>query len=152
VADTLITECLRLRSEDAGIFRDLLVLFGDVFEMDGQRLPAEERLRDLLDNASFDAFTIFAEGELAGGITVYTLEQYYSEKPLAYIYDLAIRSEFQRRGLGKMLIAFVVEHYREMGYADVFVQTDENDAHALDFYRSTHPTDERKVRHFTYSF
>jgi aminoglycoside 3-N-acetyltransferase I len=38
-----------------------------------------------------------------------------------------------------------------MGFEEVFVQADEADDYALDFYRTTKPTNEEKVRHFYYS-
>lgn len=85
-----------------------------------------------------------------GGLTVYILDQYYSKKPLAYIYDLAVLKEFQRKGIGKQLIKHVVEYCAENGFEEAFVQADRADAYALDFYRLTNPTSEQDVVHFNY--
>ncbi|MEX1014791.1 MAG: GNAT family N-acetyltransferase [Candidatus Paceibacterota bacterium] len=85
-------------------------------------------------------------------MTVYTLEQYYSEKPLAYVYDLAVSVEYQRKGIARQLMAAVVGHCQAAGYEEVFVQAEKVDQYALDFYRSTPITGEEKVRHFTYNF
>jgi aminoglycoside 3-N-acetyltransferase I len=67
------------------------------------------------------------------------------------VYDLAIDKEFQRKGIGKQLIAAVNKHCREMGFEEVFVQADKVDEYALDFYRSTNTTEEEDVSHFYYT-
>ena len=89
------------------------------------------------------------EGRVAGGLTSYLLQQYYSQSPLVYIYDLAVKTELQRKGIGKMLISGIAEYCKERGVAEVFVQADEADDYALDFYRSTGGIAE-KVVHFVY--
>ena len=84
-------------------------------------------------------------------MAVYLLDQYYSAKPLAYIYDLAVMKEFQRQGIGRMLIENLRNYCKEKGFDKVFVQADKVDEYALDFYRSTNPTCEEDVIHFYYS-
>jgi len=85
-----------------------------------------------------------------GGLTGYRLDPYYSEKPLAYIYDLAVKKERQRQGIGKKLIEEVTQYFANEGFEEVFVQADKEDDYALDFYRSTVPTEEEDVSHFYY--
>jgi aminoglycoside 3-N-acetyltransferase I len=97
------------------------------------------------------AFVALKENEVVGGLTIYTLHQYYSEKPLAYIYDLAVKVELQRRGIGRKLIDAVRAECKTQGYEEVFVQADEADDYALDFYRLTGATAEEHVRHFCYT-
>lgn len=96
------------------------------------------------------AVTAKCEQKVIAGLTVYVLDQYYSEKPLAYIYDLAVLNEYQRMGVGRKLIAFIRELCRQKGFEEVFVQADKVDDYAIDFYRSTQPTDEEQVVHFYY--
>jgi aminoglycoside 3-N-acetyltransferase I len=91
------------------------------------------------------------DNRVIGGLTTYTFHQYYSEKPLAYIYDLAILTSHQRRGIGQKLIAAINTYCRESNYYEVFVQADPVDAYALDFYRLTKPTAEEQVVHFYYT-
>ncbi len=91
-----------------------------------------------------------AENQILGGLTVYILDQYYSEQPLAYIYDLAIAKKFQRQGIGKKLITALREYCNENGFEEVFVQADKADDIAIDFYRSTKITAEEQVVHFYY--
>lgn len=131
-------------------FQALIQLFEKVFEMDPFQMPPEEKLRRLLQIPGFMVFVAFLEQQVVGGLTVYTLEQYYSNKPLAHVYDLAVSEAYQRKGIGRQLMAAVLDHCKAAGYAEVFVQAETADQYALDFYRSTPITAEDDVRHFTY--
>ncbi|HAA10955.1 MAG TPA: AAC(3)-I family aminoglycoside 3-N-acetyltransferase [Cytophagales bacterium] len=132
-------------------FEALVRLFEVVFEMENFQIPPKDHLQQVLEKPGFFVMVAIQEGTVVGGLTAYTLDQYYSQKPLAYIYDLAVDTTLQRQGIGKQLIAAFHRHCQERGYEEVFVQADEVDDYALDFYRSTRPTEEEKVRHFYYS-
>ena len=90
-----------------------------------------------------------SHNEVVGGLTSYTLQQYYSTRPLVYIHDIAVMAEFQRQGIGKMLISGITNHCREIGIEEVFIQANEEDDHAIKFYHSTGASAE-KVVHFSY--
>jgi len=77
------------------------------------------------------------------------MHQYYSTSPLVYIFDLAVKTEFQRQGIGKMLIAGNNSHCMAIGAEAVMVQADEPDEHAIEFYLST-GAKAGKVIHFEY--
>lgn len=131
-------------------FIGLVRVFEEEFEMKGFRMPGPSHLSRVLASPDFRACVALKDSKIIGGATVYTLHQYYSERPLAYIYDVAVLNLFQRKGIGSRMIQFIIEKYRSEGYEEVFVQADETDGYALDFYRSTNPTEEEKVRHFYY--
>lgn len=139
-----------LQSDNIKEFKDLIVIFENVFEMKNFNLPSELHLQKLLNQETFYVVTARANNKVIGGLTVYVLDQYYSDKPLAYIYDLAVLTNYQRKGVGRKLIAFTNQYFKEKGFEEVFVQADEVDNYALDFYRLTNPTEEEKVRHFYY--
>ena len=143
-------EIRRLTGKDLEQFVELILVFEDVFEMQNFQLPQKEHLRSVLAQPGFLVFVALEEDAVVGGLTVYTLPQYYATKPLAYIYDLAVRRNRQRQGIGQKLIAEVNRYCRENGYEEVFVQADKVDDYALDFYRLTKPTNEEEVVHFYY--
>jgi aminoglycoside 3-N-acetyltransferase I len=128
---------------------ELIAVFRNVFEME-TALPDNAYLQNLLHQDNFFAVTAKCDDKIIGGLTVYVLHQYYSVKPLAYIYDLAVLAEHQRKGIGKKLITFVNEYCEQQGFEEVFVQANLEDEYALDFYRSTKPTNEEQVIHFYY--
>ena len=141
----------KLASQEVDKFIELIGLFEVVFEMEAFSMPSRNHLQRLLAQENFGVFVAEHEGTMVGGLTTYVLEQYYSERPLAYIYDLAVAVDFQRQGIGQQLIAEVLRHYKLEGFEEVFVQADKVDAYALDFYRKTKPTEEEDVSHFYYS-
>jgi aminoglycoside 3-N-acetyltransferase I len=126
-------------------FIDLIRLLEEVFDMQNFVLPDKDHLQDLLQKDDFLVFVALSGKKIVGGLTAYTLQQYYSVRPLAYLYDLGISPEFQRRGIGRRLISGITDYCREAGMEEVFVQADEEDVHALDFYRSTGATSARVV-------
>ncbi len=94
-------------------------------------------------------FVALSNGAVVGGLTSYILAPYYSEKPLAYIYDLAVLTSYQRKGLGKMLIANITDHCQKQRFEGIFVQAELVDEHAIDFYRSTGGIEEQ-IAYFYY--
>ena len=126
-------------------------LFEDVFKMENFSIPAVQHLQQLLQKKDFLIFAALKGNHVVGGLTGYVLEQYYSEKQLAYIYDLAVDTQHQRRGIGKRLIDEMNRYGEQNGFEEVFVQADKVDDYALDFYRATQPTSEERVVHFCYA-
>jgi ribosomal protein S18 acetylase RimI-like enzyme len=139
----------KLQDNNIDKFIALIRLFEDVFEMKNFKMPDEDYLQQLLKNDDFIVFTAIVNDRVVGGVTAYTLQQYYSKSPLVYIYDLAVATEFQRQGIGAMLISGITNYCTEIGIEEVFVQANEEDAYALEFYHSTGAAAE-KVVHFYY--
>lgn len=140
----------KLDASSTDLFIELIRVFENVFEMKNFVLPDFQYLEQLLKKESFFVFVALLDGKVVGGLTAYSLMQYYSKLPLVYIYDLAVLTQFQRQGIGKMLISGINNYCRQTGVAEVFVQADEADDYALDFYRATGAIAE-KVVHFYYS-
>lgn len=129
---------------------ELIAVFENVFEMESYKKPSQLHLQNLLKKENFFAIIAKHENKVIGGLTVYVIDQYYSKKPLAYIYDLAVLTDYQRKGIGKKLMAFTKQFCFEKGMEEIFVQAEKIDEDAIDFYRSTNPTNEEKVVHFSY--
>lgn len=142
-------EIKKLTSDDLNQFIELIRVFEDVFEMKNFQIPKSEYLQSLLNRDDFYVFVSVFEGRVIGGLTTYTLRQYYSEKTLVYIFDLAVLTKYQRQGIGKSLIQGINAYCKDLGVEEVFVQADLVDDYALDFYRATGGMAEDVV-HFTY--
>jgi aminoglycoside 3-N-acetyltransferase I len=147
------TNSVRVRILDTNQVDDfirLVKIFEKVFEMGDFQIPDRSHLSMVLSKDGFRAVVAEINNVIIGGATLYTLDQYYSTKPLAYLYDLAVLDEHQRKGIGRKIIEYIKVFYHSKGFEEVYVQADEVDDYALDFYRSTQPTEEEKVRHFYY--
>lgn len=140
-----------LSKNDLAALQELVQVFENVFEMENFQRPEDSHLQALLAKETFYAVTARIDDNVVGGLTIYVLDQYYSTKPLAYLYDLAVLEIYQRKGIGKKLVAFATDYFKQKGFAEVFVQADKVDAYALDFYRATRPTNEEEVVHFYYN-
>src|SRR5690606_41728541 len=127
----------KLSVNDVSCFENLIILFEEVFEMKKFSIPKSEYLRELLAKENFHVFVALKEGSVIGGLTAFTLNQYYSEKPLAYIFDLAVANQWQRQGIGNALLMQTKSYFQQNGYSEVFVQADRVDDDAVDFYRKT---------------
>lgn len=68
---------------------------------------------------------------------------------MAYSYDMAVLTAYQRKGIGRKLVEFANEYCRGRGFKEVFVQADKVDDYALDFYRTTSLSAEKAVAIFT---
>jgi len=127
----------KLNPTDLDKFTQLIRVFEAVFEMENFNIPAEKYLQQLLTKADFFVFVAVLNNRVVGGLTAYILQQYYAVSPLLYIYDLAVETTLQRKGIGKLLISNLNSYYKEMGFEEVFVQAKKLDDEAIQFYRST---------------
>ncbi len=139
----------KLKNNDITQFVELIRVFEDVFEMKNFKMPDETYLQQLLNKGDFFVFVAMQDNKVVGGLTSYTMHQYYSKSPLVYIFDLAVKVAFQRKGIGKMLIAANNAYCKDIGAEAVMVQADEVDDYAIEFYRSTGGVGQNVV-HFDY--
>ena len=139
----------RLGQEDIATFRELIYFFREVFEMEKQPAHSASHLMQVLQNPSFFAYAITSGNEIAGGLSAYELPSYYNEGAEIYIYDIAVKPSFQRKGLGKQLIATLKEHCSKNNLQVIFVEAHAEDEHAIEFYHSTGGIGENVV-HFNY--
>lgn len=146
------TEIQIIQANQLDDLKVLIAVFEDVFEMEKFAIPSDTHLLKLLNNKHFFAVVAKHENKVIAGLTAYVLEQYYAEKPVAYIHDLAVMTLYQRKGIGRKLITFTNDHCRKRGFEEVFVQAETEDDYAVNFYRSTRPTEELEAVHFSYKF
>ncbi|MEO8111818.1 MAG: GNAT family N-acetyltransferase [Ginsengibacter sp.] len=145
-------EILKLQHNDIDDFSNLIKIFEKIFEWQNILFPSKTHLQKVIDNPRFIAFVAKAHNKLIGGLTAHILDRYDTEKPSAYIYDIAVLTDFQRKGIGKLLIAGLSDYCEKNGFSEVFVQAETGDIEAVNFYRTTPISSELKATHFTYSF
>jgi len=142
-------EVKKLSQGDVSAFKLLIHLFNVVFEEDESAIGSDVNLFKLLSNNHFVAMAAFDQYEIAGGLTAYELPMYSADRSEIFVYDLAVKPEYQRRGIGKRLIQHLKEYCFENGINEFFVLAHEEDIHAVEFYRATGGKSE-KVVNFLY--
>jgi aminoglycoside 3-N-acetyltransferase I len=148
----LLSENIRIKQlgkKDIQVARQLFILLQEVFEIENSTELTESYLQKLLANPAFIVFVAYYKNEIAGGLTAYILPMTHSECNEAYVYDIAVKPGFQRKGLGKRLLSAIKEYCRQNRITKIFVQANEKDKYALDFYRGTNANEENVI-HFTY--
>ena len=125
----------RLRAGDRDVARRTFAMMADVF--DEPATPLGEAYLDAL--LASDACWVLAalEGDaVVGGLTAHVLPMTRAESAELFVYDLAVRTDRQRQGIGRRLMHALRDAAGAAGIGDVFVPADVDDAHALDFYRA----------------
>ena len=125
----------RLGPGDEHHARELFTLMAEAFEESAEALSTEYVGR-LLTSRSFWAVAAFEGGRVVGGITAHTIPMTRSHSAELFVYDLAVHGDFRRHGVGRELVATLRALAAEAGIAEVFVAADEEDSHALEFYRA----------------
>jgi len=141
-------EIKRITKQDLSKFTSLIDLFNLVFEEES-KIGSEANSLRLLDSDGFIAIAAMAENEVVGGLTAYELPMYYSDSSEIFLYDLAVKPDHQRKGIGKGLLHSLKEYCIEHGIKDFFVMVHEEDEHAIEFYHATGGKSE-KVVNFVY--
>ncbi len=125
----------RLDENDSDRARELFALLAAIFDEEGQTLDRADLVR-LLGSKSFWALAAVENNEVIGGLTAHALPMTRTPTSELFIYDIAVRVEDQRKGVGRKLVAALCKMAAASGIATIFVAADNLDAHALDFYRA----------------
>ena len=125
----------RLTSNDREGARRLFRVMAEVFTEECALL-SDGYLDQLLRRKEFWALAAFADDDIIGGVTAHSLPMTRTESSEVFIYDIAVESEYRRKGVGRRLLKALCEQASELGIEQVFVSVDNGDVHALDFYRS----------------
>jgi aminoglycoside 3-N-acetyltransferase I len=125
----------RFGGDDVGNARQLFTMMADVFEEQCRPL-GNVYLERLLARDEFWALAAFVGDEMVGGLTAHTLPMTRDEAFEVFIYDIAVRADRQRQGVGRALIDALRLMASRQGIDDVFVAADADDPSAIDFYRA----------------
>jgi aminoglycoside 3-N-acetyltransferase I len=139
----------KLEAKDIDQFVELITIYEELFEMEDFKMPSKEYLQRVLERGDFWTFVAIAGKKVVGGLTAHLLVQYYTTTPQVYLYDLGVKEDFQRQGIGKALIAELKDFSKKHGIDEMYVQADLEDVLALDFYCAT-GAQPVQVVHFNY--
>lgn len=135
-----MTESIHIRhlqTEDIAAMRQMLNLFGQVFEdlpsyCDAQ--PDDAYLRNLLASDTFIALTASNGETIVGGLAAYVWPKFEQARKEIYIYDLAVHENWRRRGIATQLIQKMQEIAKAIGAYVVMVQAEPEDEPAVALY------------------
>ena len=123
----------RLGRADRERARRTFELMDRVFEAQSEPV-SDAYLEALLARPGFWALSATLGDEVVGGLTAHELPMTRSEHIELFVYDLAVREDRQRRGIGRRLVEALLAGAAEAGIDVTFVPADDADDHALAFY------------------
>ena len=124
----------RLATGDRDLGRATFAMMAAVFDEITRPLP-DDHVDALLARPDFWALAAVEDDEPLGGITAHVLPMTRSPSRELFVYDVAVREDRQRQGIGRtMLVELCAQAARE-GIESVFVAVADEDVHAMDFYR-----------------
>ena len=125
----------RLECGDADLALDTFAMMASVFDEEATD-PGGTYVAGLLARPAFWAMAALDGNEVVGGLTAHALPMTRSPEAELFIYDLAVRTDRQRRGIGRALVLATLERAKADGLRVAFVPADDEDAHAIEFYRA----------------
>jgi aminoglycoside 3-N-acetyltransferase I len=125
----------RLTSTDRELAKKLFATMAMIFADECSPL-SDEYVDRLLSSEDVFAVAAFDENNIIGGLTAHMLPMTRSESSEIFIYDLAVLAEYRRMGVGRMLMMALRSTATAAGMQDVFVPVDNDDLHAIEFYRA----------------
>lgn len=137
-----------LQNSDLDQLKALINLYRDVFKEE-IKMPSDAYLQLLLERDGMTFLIAMLDGAVVGGLTAHDLPSTYFEANEVYVYDLAVATEHQRKGIGRQLLTALRDLCREKGESEFFLQADFDDDDAIEFYRAVHGLEE-KVVHFSF--
>lgn len=132
---TGLMEVRRLRPGERGMARRLFVMMDDVFDTPSEEL-SDEYVDALLGDPSFWAIAALRRGEVVGGVTAHTLPMTRAQTSEVFLYDVAVREDHRRQGIGRRMIEALRAGAAEAGVETLFVPAENEDEEALEFYRA----------------
>jgi aminoglycoside 3-N-acetyltransferase I len=125
----------RLREGDRARAQTLFSLMAEVFAEEHRPLR-DAYVAELLARDSMWTLAATLGDAIVGGLTAHTLPMTRSESREILIYDIAVRADHQRRGVGRLLMSHLTRIAADAGIHDLFVPAENEDVHALEFYRA----------------
>jgi aminoglycoside 3-N-acetyltransferase I len=125
----------RLTPHDRDAARTLFALMAGVFDEPASPL-GDDYIDRLLARQDFWAIVALVDDRIVGGLTAHTLPMTRGESSEIFLYDVAVQIDHQRMGVGRQLVTTLRSMARAAGIRVVFVPADDEDVHALDFYRA----------------
>ena len=123
-----------LTIDDINEAREMFALLAEIFGEKHERL-SDEYLKTLLSRKSFWALAAKSGSEILGGLTAHEIPMSKKEGSEIFIYDIAVASQYRRKGIGRKLVASVLTLASQEDVSEAFVLASDEDTHAIDFYR-----------------
>jgi aminoglycoside 3-N-acetyltransferase I len=129
----------RLGLSNVALVRELNALFGEAFRASEEYTgapPVDAYLSELLTKEHMTVLVALVGEQVVGGLVAYELDKFERQRREMYIYDLAVASDYRRRGIATALIEKLRETAMRRSVWVIYVQADYGDDAAIALYES----------------
>jgi aminoglycoside 3-N-acetyltransferase I len=134
-ANEMDMQSKRLKPGDRDLAQKLFATMAEIFGEDHEPL-SDAYIDSLIAREDFWAIAAYSDDQIIGGITAHTLPMTRTASSEVFVYDIAVRSDYWRKGVGRHLMGELRDIAAAQGIRVSFVAADNDDPHALDFYRA----------------
>ncbi|MBP9686859.1 MAG: GNAT family N-acetyltransferase [Candidatus Doudnabacteria bacterium] len=127
--------------------RELVAVFSSAFE--AVYTVTDEYLQAMVDNPAVVVLGVREQEIVVGGLVAFEMTPIHGAKEF-YIYDIAVHPEYQKRGIGKLLMEKLSQEGKARGVQTMFVEAESEDVGAVAFYRAI-GGEEVSVNHFNFN-
>lgn len=121
----------KLRIEDIEKYKELI---DEAF--DGSNAIEEYQKYDYNNNA-YEILVLKENQDILASVTIYKIDLFtFSFQPVIELFNVAVRKEYRRKNLGKILIEYVVKYAKENGYNTINLTCLESEKGVHKFYEN----------------
>jgi aminoglycoside 3-N-acetyltransferase I len=135
--EVAVVKVVRLAAGDVTLAQTTVALMGEVFAEEPWLPVPDGYLAGLLADGRMWLYAAVDHGDVVGGLTAHQLPMTRAESTELLLYDIAVRTDRQRRGVGRALLDRLRTDGAAAGFGEVWVPVDGEDDDALEFYRRT---------------
>lgn len=110
----------------------------------------QDRLTHLFESHGLRALLIYDGAQIIGTITYYETISTFSGDTGLYIEDMYIRSDYQRKGIGKKLLDSMIDETKKQGYSKLEWQCAVDNPGAMEFYKKMGAVKDETWKTFIY--
>ena len=141
---------IKLTPGNIDLAKQLFLFFQEDDQVARPVIPTDDYLRDLLSKDDFHVLVALHNDLLIGGVTGYELPMYKRQIRELFLYEIAVKPEFRKKGVAKALIERLKQICREKGIAEMYVGTSTPNKAAMALYASTGGEPEADIAWFVY--
>lgn len=124
-----------------------------IVEVHGRSIESDDVLTSFLRDDNTLMFVALERDRVVGSVYGYRLRNPHTAKPQYYLYEVDVREDMRRRGIGLTLVDAFTEATRSVGACEAWVGTEAVNAPALSLYeRAGYTIEENHVVMFVTEF
>jgi ribosomal protein S18 acetylase RimI-like enzyme len=108
--------------------------------------------RNFVKNLDNIFLLAYKDNKMAGMVSAYRLQRMDDKKAELFFYEIGVKKEFRRKGIGRALIEELKKISKVMGGEEMFVLTNKSNIPAMNLYKTTGGKSSKKADDIMFSY